>query len=374
MNATRRRPDTEPETTMSRAAIAPQTSSAPAAAGWIPRSPRKSPGEQHQDFRITAAIPARGSSTTRPEKRAHRATSGAHISPADPDGAHSSSATEATGTAFTADALFACGHEQQQSEAMQPPPPAVSWVLLDIEGTTCPVTFVSETLFPYASRNLENLIASCGDDLSVQALLHEVEEAWSSDPDPQAIELRIQSANSPPQLSCLAYLRWLIEKDRKLPALKELQGMVWERGYASGDLQAPLFADVPPALLRWQAAGISLAVYSSGSIAAQKLLYAHTAAGDLRACFRCWFDTRTGSKREASSYRTIATQLACEPGSIQFISDIKAELDAAHAAGMQVLFSQREGNPEQDPGPYPVIRTFSAWGQGHPGTTPSAPA
>jgi len=103
-------------------------------------------------------------------------------------------------------------------------------------------------------------------------------------------------------------------------------------------------------------------VYSSGSIAAQKLLYAHTTAGDLRPCFRSWFDTRTGPKREASSYRIIATQLGCDPGSIQFISDVKAELDAAHAAGMQVLFSQRDGNPEQDPGPYPVIRDFNTWG------------
>jgi len=362
MNGTHRGHDKEPETTMSRATVAPPSASARGAAGWQARSQGERSWTQLLSCTITTAIPTRDSSTTRPEVSAHLTTSGARACQADPGGEHSSPATEEPGTSSTADVISVGGREQEQSDATQPPPPGVSWVLLDIEGTTCPVTFVSETLFPYASRNLENLIANCGDDPSVQALLHEVEEAWSSDPDPQANELLLQNGNSPLQLRCLVYLRWLIKADRKLPALKELQGMVWEHGYASGDLQAPLFADVPQALLRWQAAGIGLAVYSSGSIAAQKLLYAHTTAGDLRPCFRSWFDTRTGPKREASSYRIIATQLGCDPGSIQFISDVKAELDAAHAAGMQVLFSQRDGNPEQDPGPYPVIRDFNTWG------------
>lgn len=238
-------------------------------------------------------------------------------------------------------------------------PAGVRWILLDIEGTTCPVSFVAETLFPYASSHLEGLIASSSDNPDVQALLQEVEQAWADDADPAARELRIQHKDSRPDVGWAAYLQWLIRSDRKLPALKELQGMVWQQGYATGDLQAPLFADVPQALKRWHAAGIGLAVYSSGSVAAQKLLYGHTAEGDLRPLFQHWFDTRTGPKCETDSYVQIISQLGSPPDTVLFISDAKAELQAAQEAGLHVSFSLRPGNPEQDPGPFPVIHDYS---------------
>jgi len=99
-------------------------------------------------------------------------------------------------------------------------------------------------------------------------------------------------------------------------------------------------------------------VYSSGSVAAQQMLYAHTPAGDLRPLFRHWFDTRTGAKKDPDSYRRIAQELGSQAGRILFVSDALAELKAADAAGMNVLFSDREGNPERDPGPYRVTRSY----------------
>jgi len=235
----------------------------------------------------------------------------------------------------------------------------IDWLVLDIEGTTCPVSFVATTLFPYASEHLEGFLKESADRPEVQTLLQEVVEAWQADPDPAAAALRDQAQSGQGPLIAIPYLQWLIREDRKLPALKELQGLVWERGYARGDLLAPLYSDVPEALRRWQARGLSLAVYSSGSVAAQQMLYAHTPAGDLRPLFRHWFDTRTGAKKEADSYTTIAKELGTEASRILFISDALAELKAADAAGMKVLFSDREGNPERDPGPYRVIHSYA---------------
>ncbi|MFM7393258.1 MAG: acireductone synthase [Cyanobium sp.] len=233
------------------------------------------------------------------------------------------------------------------------------WLLLDIEGTTCPVSFVAATLFPYASKHLESFLRDSAGRPEMQTLLQEVADAWRADPDPAAALLRDQGHPEAGPLATLPYLQWLIREDRKLAALKELQGLVWERGYARGELLAPLYPDVPGALQRWQANGLGLAVYSSGSVAAQQMLYAHTPAGDLRPLFRHWFDTRTGAKKEPDSYRRIARELDSQASRILFVSDALAELKAADAAGMNVLFSDREGNPERDPGPYRVIRSYA---------------
>lgn len=234
----------------------------------------------------------------------------------------------------------------------------IQWLVLDIEGTTCPVSFVAATLFPYASKHLESFLRNSAGRPEVQTLLQEVADAWEADPDPAAAELRNHGQTQEGPLATLPYLQWLIREDRKLAALKELQGLVWEQGYARGDLLAPLYPDVPVALRRWQANGIRLAVYSSGSVAAQQMLYAHTPAGDLRPLFRQWFDTRTGAKKEPESYRRITEKLGCDGCHVLFISDALAELKAADAAGMNVLFSDRAGNPEHDPGPYRVIYSY----------------
>ncbi|MGB5133627.1 MAG: acireductone synthase [Prochlorococcaceae cyanobacterium] len=228
-------------------------------------------------------------------------------------------------------------------------------MLLDIEGTTCPVSFVAETLFPYAARALGPFLeAETPQRKEVRQLLEAVHQAWVRDEDPAARRLWDQNPED-----AAGYLRWLIKQDRKLPALKELQGLVWQAGYSSGELVAPLFPDVADNLRRWQAQGLGLSVYSSGSVAAQQLLYQHSTGGDLRPLFQHWFDTRTGPKQQKSSYEEISGELRHDPAEIVFISDSAAECLAAREAGMVVLFSDREGNPQRDPQGLTPITNFS---------------
>ena len=236
-------------------------------------------------------------------------------------------------------------------------------VLLDIEGTTCPIHFVSEVLFPYASQQLLPFLTEHQSEAAVEKLLKEVRKALADDPSPEAIALRSPTASAtdhgqlPLQTLC-GYLAWLIKTDRKVTALKDLQGMIWEEGYQRGTLIAPLFADVPKALTEWHRKGIGLSVYSSGSVHAQKLLYSHSEFGDLSHLFSHWFDTRTGPKNIASSYERIAKSLQTNPEEILFISDAVAELEAASSANMPVLFSKRANNPQQDPKWFPTLDDF----------------
>jgi enolase-phosphatase E1 len=243
----------------------------------------------------------------------------------------------------------------------------ISHLLLDIEGTTCPVSFVADTLFPYAAQRLDDFLRQQKDNEAVRQLVSEAEQAWRSDADPEATTLRQQLV--PPEQDLAAaeiaaegvapYLQLLIHQDRKVTALKDLQGLIWQAGYASGDLVAPLFADVPEALERWHRAGVELAVYSSGSVPAQQLLYGHTPNGDLRQLFRHWFDTRTGPKQDSESYTTISEAMGVRPHQVLFISDALVECEAAQQAGMAVLFSDRPGNPHRDAGAFEKISDYS---------------
>jgi enolase-phosphatase E1 len=230
----------------------------------------------------------------------------------------------------------------------------VSHLLLDIEGTTCPVSFVAEVLFPYAAAQLGHYLHEQAHSSQVMALLEETEAAWALDPDPAAQQLRVQ-----PGAGVHDYLALLIQQDRKLPALKQLQGLIWEQGYAEGVLRSPLFDDVPPALNRWTRQGLILAVYSSGSVQAQQLLYRHSHAGDLSSRFSHWFDTRSGAKREPPSYSGIAQSMEVAASRILFISDALEECVAAEQAGLQVVFSSRPGNPGRDAGSFPWVDNYA---------------
>ena len=215
-------------------------------------------------------------------------------------------------------------------------------VVLDIEGTTCPVHFVSETLFPYAAARLEAFLEARQEDCAVQELVAQVAEAWRHDPHPAARSLLDSTPlNAGPSARILPYLQWLIREDRKLTPLKDLQGLIWEEGYGRGVLQGPLYPDVAPALRRWRKAGLGLSVYSSGSIKAQQLIYGYSNVGDLRPLFQQWFDTRIGSKLQPDSYIRIASHLKAEPQDVLFISDSLAELKAASISGLVVLFCDR---------------------------------
>ncbi len=229
----------------------------------------------------------------------------------------------------------------------------ISHVLMDIEGTTCPVSFVAGTLFPYAAQHLRSFVESYREQAAVAELLTAAKETWKQDSNSEAQQLLAE-----PGADVIAYLQLMIKQDRKLPELKDLQGLLWAEGYASGALKSPLFTDVSPALWRWHQQGAVLAVYSSGSVTAQQLLYGHSSEGDLRSLFSHWFDTRTGAKQDVASYLAISEAMGVGSSKILFISDSLLECEAAHAAKMQVLFSDREGNPGRDSGSFERIRSY----------------
>jgi enolase-phosphatase E1 len=218
--------------------------------------------------------------------------------------------------------------------------------LLDVEGTTTPISFVVDVLFPYARRHLRRhlnehaasaehsaLIDRLRDEYHVDALSGDAAQAWVDTP----MDARLASA--------AAYCAWLMDRDRKSSALKELQGRIWEEGYTQGEIVGEVFADVPAALARWRAEQKEVGIFSSGSVRAQQLLFRHSSSGDLSGYLRWHFDTAMGSKKEAESYRRIATAMALPPASILFVSDVTEELDAARTAGMQTRLSIRPGNP-----------------------------
>jgi enolase-phosphatase E1 len=237
----------------------------------------------------------------------------------------------------------------------------VRTILLDIEGTTTPLAYVHETLFPYARLHVRQFLGRHHLSESVGADLRALHQEHLAD---------VEAAQSPPALdskspqseleSMVTYIEWLMARDRKSTALKSLQGKIWEEGYHSGNLLAPVFDDVPAAFERWRAQTRNIAIFSSGSILSQELLFAHTNAGDLTPFISAYFDTTTGAKTDAGSYQKIAVSLELPPGEIAFISDVTAELDAAaKPVGIQVLFCERVGNRPQPPGPYHEIQDFN---------------
>lgn len=179
-------------------------------------------------------------------------------------------------------------------------------LITDIEGTTTPLSFVQRVLFPYARTHLAAFLSA-----------HPTHPALAEVPEPKLQTL----------------LGWM-DRDEKITALKAIQGEIWQQGYAAGTLKSELYPDVAPALRRWARAGVKLFVYSSGSVAAQKLLFGHAPEGDLTPLFQAYFDTKTGPKRETASYAAIARAIGGAPEEALFLSDVEAELDAAAAAGL----------------------------------------
>jgi enolase-phosphatase E1 len=204
-------------------------------------------------------------------------------------------------------------------------------ILTDIEGTTTSVSFVFEVLFPYARAHMAEFLAAHADEPAVREQLAAVSrEADRRLTDAQATELLV---------------RW-IDEDRKLTPLKALQGMIWEDGYRRGAFTGHVYPDAVRNLRAWHDAGIALYVYSSGSVQAQQLLFGHSDAGDLTPLFAGYFDTRVGNKREPASYRAITERIGVPAGEILFLSDIREELDAARAAGLQTTWLVRDGRPD----------------------------
>jgi enolase-phosphatase E1 len=219
-------------------------------------------------------------------------------------------------------------------------------IVTDIEGTTSSIDFVRDVLFPFARKRLPAFVETHGDRPDVQHWLHEAaREAGMIEAERQeVVELLLQ---------------W-IAQDRKSTGLKALQGMIWKEGYESGAYRAHVYPEVAARLRAWRADGLRLYVYSSGSVPAQQLFFRYSEAGDLTPLFAGYFDTETGPKREAQSYRRIAEAVGEEPRHLLFLSDIVEELDAARAAGFQTAWLVREPQPLPEAASHRVYRDFDA--------------
>jgi len=207
----------------------------------------------------------------------------------------------------------------------------IQWILTDIEGTTTEVSFVYDILFPYFRAHMDQW--KTVDSAPMNDVLEQT----------RVLVLEEQSINLTNKEAIFDQLRqWSIE-DRKVTPLKTFQGMVWEQGFKSGAIKGHMYPDVKPALQRWLNGGLKLAIFSSGSIAAQKQLFGFSTEGDLTPYFSAYFDTTTGMKRDEQTYQLIVQQLNAPANSVLFLSDIHQELEAAHATGLRTLQLVRPG-------------------------------
>ncbi|MEY4193955.1 MAG: hypothetical protein RLZZ226_323 [Pseudomonadota bacterium] len=225
----------------------------------------------------------------------------------------------------------------------------IAAILTDIEGTTTALSFVKEVLFPYSRSHIASFLDANRYSPEVGQLLAE------------ARRLADLPDNGDDALLVGRLIEW-IDQDRKLTPLKALQGMIWEQGYLRGELQGHLYPEVAEWLTTWQQQGYRLGIYSSGSVHAQKLLFAHTHRGDLTPLFSHYFDTRVGAKQAVDSYREISRLMACTPDALLFLSDMPGELNAAREAGLITcqLIRDAVGQPAAQEEPiHPVAHDFS---------------
>lgn len=201
-------------------------------------------------------------------------------------------------------------------------------IVTDIEGTTSSLSFVKDVLFPYARQKLPDFVKQHKEETAVASLLNDVVQIVG---EPLSIEATI-----------VQFLQW-IDDDQKITPLKSLQGLIWQYGYEQGDFKGHIYQDAVEQLKTWHEQGILLYVYSSGSVYAQKLLFAHTEFGDLTPLFSDYFDTHMGAKKESVSYQRIAEKIALPTEQLLFLSDIKEELDAAKQTGFNTIQLLRDG-------------------------------
>jgi enolase-phosphatase E1 len=232
-------------------------------------------------------------------------------------------------------------------------------ILLDIEGTTTPVEFVYQTLFPYANRKLESFLREHFQDPEIQSLIQDLRAQHDLDErnglEPPGLLDNIEEARV---RSSVSYAQWLIARDSKCTPLKSLQGKIWQQGFASGELRGEVFPDVPIAFERWRRQKKTICTYSSGSVLAQQLLFRTTASGDLTSYISAFFDTRVGPKTEGESYKKIAASFSYAPHLFFFVSDAVKEIEAAQSVGMQAIFCERDGRTASSPSAGGVIRNF----------------
>ncbi|HAA56631.1 MAG TPA: acireductone synthase [Myxococcales bacterium] len=229
-------------------------------------------------------------------------------------------------------------------------------LLLDIEGTTTPITFVYDVLFPYARSHMKDFLSTHWDEDTVQQDLQLIQQQYNTDKDEGIDSLPALATPDSPMYkeSVLGYLLWQMDNDRKTTGLKSLQGKIWKRGFESGEIKGVVFDDIPEVFELHKQQDIPIYIYSSGSIQAQKLLFGHTTFGDLLPYLKGHYDTTTGPKKEAHSYTLIAQDIGIEPTRILFATDILAEAVAAQQAGCQAIIMERPGNHPQPTHTFPT--------------------
>ena len=231
-------------------------------------------------------------------------------------------------------------------------------IVLDIEGTTTPVDFVYQTLFPYASRKLESFLREHSQDPEIHSLIQDLRAQHDLD-ERNGLEPPGWLDNTEARLrSSVSYGQWLIARDSKCTPLKSLQGKIWQQGFVSGELRGEVFPDVPIAFERWRGQKKIIGIYSSGSVLAQQLLFRSTSSGDLTSYISAFFDTRVGAKIEGESYKKIAASFSYAPNQFLFISDAVKEIEAARSAGMQAILCERDARASSPRSAQAVIHTF----------------
>ena len=215
-------------------------------------------------------------------------------------------------------------------------------VLLDIEGTTTPIDFVYKTLFPYAVKNVESFLAARSAEPEIRAIVQDLRAEHAKDAAAGLAPPGWPGASKNDLRDSVEYVRWLIARDSKCTPLKSLQGKIWQKGFEIGELHGEVYPDVPPAFARWTRQGRDVAIYSSGSVLAQKLLFSSVPSGDLTHEIREFFDTGVGIKTAPASYAKIAAAMQKPPQEFLFLSDAQKEVAAAQSAGMFAALCDRE--------------------------------
>lgn len=232
-----------------------------------------------------------------------------------------------------------------------------SVILLDIEGTTSSIDFVHEVMFPFARKRVPDFVTSNWDSDDLNGCI----ELLANDLGKSSVESWLSGDTETNQQTVIDAVTDMIDNDVKATGLKQLQGIIWKSGFHSGEMVAHLYDDSAPAIKEWKKQGLDLRIYSSGSIAAQKLFFGHSVAGDLLNLFSAHYDTTTGPKKEAESYRKIAADVGVDANQIVFVSDVPAELDAAAEAGLQTVLSIRPGNAAvENVDDYQAIQSFAS--------------
>ncbi|XP_037817326.1 enolase-phosphatase E1 [Lucilia sericata] len=238
---------------------------------------------------------------------------------------------------------------------------SVKIILTDIEGTTTSISFVKDTLFPYAKEHTEKYLQDTCETLETKNIIKDLKNL------PQ-YEVFLKETSTTPEkevdINVISqFVNYLIDKDLKLGPLKTLQGYVWAEGYKSGNIKGHVYPDVPAAFKLWHEAGVSVAIYSSGSIKAQQLLFGQTELGNLLPYITAHFDTTSGHKQEKQSYINIAQSLNIDPQDILFLTDIVKEAEAARLAGYQTAVLSRPGNgplTDDDKSQFTILNDFES--------------